>query len=674
MKSIATLAALAAFLLSACGAEQEACTVAEENGVRTMRCPDGTSAEIPGPVAGGGCTVEENGDGTRTVRCADGTETVIEDGAPGNDGKDGTDGTDGRPGRDGTDGTNGRPGTDGTDGIDGEDGAEALVRTEPEPAGSTCPTGGTRIIAGVDRDRDGVLDPEEETDRTVICNGRNGTDGTNGSDGQDGEDGQDGQDGSDGSDGATALVDMVDEPAGANCGFGGIKIVAGLDLDADGVLSANEVTSTRFVCNAPTWTFGLRYDAEWDAMGAGVANLVGFRAQIVGAYDPFARLRWRVRFTDATGAPVAGIALATGADPIEWRSWTEESFSDAQGEVILGGSGFEAGAAGLLAAGGAHVQWRITPPAAGTINATVELLSLGNTVVGSGTAEVQVAPVLTGITLWGFGEHPATVRNLAVINSRVAPTVDPDELVSWRYTVLDGAGAPVQGVAFHYDLDAVDGFDHAHWTDALVTDASGVAVRSPAGIAARELQLFRGANFPVSFALTPGTYTLQVELLEVAGGTVLATDTETLTVAHLPALANFLHFDAVQADARSFVAIQARHATTATPTETVQWRVTLSSVGATANTPIDGEELFVGDAADHLYHAWWTDSVTTDASGMALVGDPFPAVEAMGLEGVILPFSLRLPTGSYELRLQLVETAGGTAVWDHVTTFTVPVP
>ena len=58
MRSIACIAAAAAFLLSACGGEQEACTVEDVNGVPTIRCPDGTSATFePGDGAPGGCTL-----------------------------------------------------------------------------------------------------------------------------------------------------------------------------------------------------------------------------------------------------------------------------------------------------------------------------------------------------------------------------------------------------------------------------------------------------------------------------------------------------------------------------------------------------------------------------------------------------------------------------------------
>lgn len=71
-----------------------------------------------------------------------------------------------------------------------------------------------------------------------------------GSDGRDGKDGTSGSNGTNGSDGLGALVVTSTEAAGANCAYGGTKIETGQDADADGVLDAAEVSSTRYVCSA----------------------------------------------------------------------------------------------------------------------------------------------------------------------------------------------------------------------------------------------------------------------------------------------------------------------------------------------------------------------------------------------------------------------------------------
>jgi hypothetical protein len=43
---------------------------------------------------------------------------------------------------------------------------------------------------------------------------------------------------------------MTDEPVGANCVFGGVKIETGLDIDDDSKLSESEVVTTKYVCRA----------------------------------------------------------------------------------------------------------------------------------------------------------------------------------------------------------------------------------------------------------------------------------------------------------------------------------------------------------------------------------------------------------------------------------------
>lgn len=111
----------------------------------------------------------------------------------------------------------------GVDGQDGADGANALTRTETVPAGSTCPAGGVRMFSGTDDDGDGVLDPAEEDNSSVICDGQGGA--------------------------VSALIETKSIPAGSTCPAGGTRIVFGLDADGDGVLDPAEVSGSSAVCN-----------------------------------------------------------------------------------------------------------------------------------------------------------------------------------------------------------------------------------------------------------------------------------------------------------------------------------------------------------------------------------------------------------------------------------------
>lgn len=52
-------------------------------------------------------------------------------------------------------------------------------------------------------------------------------------------------------DGFTSLIQMVDEPPGANCQAGGVAIHSGLDANRNGVLDTGEIAVTKYVCNGP---------------------------------------------------------------------------------------------------------------------------------------------------------------------------------------------------------------------------------------------------------------------------------------------------------------------------------------------------------------------------------------------------------------------------------------
>ncbi len=71
-------------------------------------------------------------------------------------------------------GDDGRDGNDGTAGQDGAAGANGLVAQTTVPAGDlNCPNGGVRIDSGTDLDGDGMLDTDEITDTSYVCNNAN---------------------------------------------------------------------------------------------------------------------------------------------------------------------------------------------------------------------------------------------------------------------------------------------------------------------------------------------------------------------------------------------------------------------------------------------------------------------------------------------------------------------
>ncbi len=139
--------------------------------------------------------------------------------------------------------------SDGDDGLDGLDGFNALVAMSPEPAGTHCSTGGLRVDSGIDANGDDTLDVEEIRTTRYVC---------------------DGDEGVTGADGVAALVAMTDEPVGANCANGGVRVDSGLDANTNGVLDAVEITSSEYVCDGPAGAAGLEALVILSEEGPGV--------------------------------------------------------------------------------------------------------------------------------------------------------------------------------------------------------------------------------------------------------------------------------------------------------------------------------------------------------------------------------------------------------------------
>ena len=119
-------------------------------------------------------------------------------------------------------GSSGDPRRDTSDG----GGLTLLVRQAREAPGQTCPYGGTIVSAGLDTDRDGVLDAEEVAKTEAVCDPAPGTP-------------------------PAVLTRTAAEPSGSNCATGGTRIDAGRDLNGDGILADSEVERTAYACVEP---------------------------------------------------------------------------------------------------------------------------------------------------------------------------------------------------------------------------------------------------------------------------------------------------------------------------------------------------------------------------------------------------------------------------------------
>ncbi|MGF1511825.1 MAG: bifunctional metallophosphatase/5'-nucleotidase [Myxococcota bacterium] len=114
-------------------------------------------------------------------------------------------------------------------------------------------------------------------------------DGEDGAPGMDGMAGAEGPAGDNGSDGLTSLVTQTPIEAGDDCATGGVRVDSGLDTNGDGVLDANEITSTNFVCNGTgaeageAFTLQLLHFADVDGNEAiALDNIDAFSALVDG--------------------------------------------------------------------------------------------------------------------------------------------------------------------------------------------------------------------------------------------------------------------------------------------------------------------------------------------------------------------------------------------------------
>lgn len=132
----------------------------------------------------------------------------------------------------------------GAAGTIGAVGTMTLLRVGPELAGTFCIQGGSKLEAGLDVNRSGILESNEVTTTSYVCNGAIGAAGATGATGPAGATGVAG------SNGLNALVEVASEVAGSNCTYGGRKFSSGLDRNGNGSL-ADETSgiSVSYVCN-----------------------------------------------------------------------------------------------------------------------------------------------------------------------------------------------------------------------------------------------------------------------------------------------------------------------------------------------------------------------------------------------------------------------------------------
>ena len=113
-------------------------------------------------------------------------------------------------------------GCEGDEGPIGPSGLNSLIKVSSEDPGATCVNGGIKIMTGLDANNNSLLDTDEITNTSYVCNGLEGK---------------------------QSVVDVTEEMPGDNCKYGGVMITTGTDANDNGVLDATEIEVTRYVCN-----------------------------------------------------------------------------------------------------------------------------------------------------------------------------------------------------------------------------------------------------------------------------------------------------------------------------------------------------------------------------------------------------------------------------------------
>jgi hypothetical protein len=119
-----------------------------------------------------------------------------------------------------------------------------LTRELPEPSSETCPAGGTRVEAGRDDDRDGLLSEAEVETTALVC-------------------------------GDQVLVRRDEVGWAPECAAGGTRVRSGADANGDGVLDDAEVASTVYVCSETVADFVVETQDDLDYLRDNVSFIRG---------------------------------------------------------------------------------------------------------------------------------------------------------------------------------------------------------------------------------------------------------------------------------------------------------------------------------------------------------------------------------------------------------------
>lgn len=143
-----------------------------------------------------------------------------------------------------------------------------------------------------------------------------------------------GEKGDPGDPGLTALVATSEEPAGANCEFGGTRIDTGVDTNANNVLDANEVQNTTYVCNASAPAGDTLYGSVTIENSRQLREYLSYK-HITGTLTVRAEIGETIEFP---ALETVGELLVQGGDPELQTSVSFPRLMRVRTRVIVGGA------------------------------------------------------------------------------------------------------------------------------------------------------------------------------------------------------------------------------------------------------------------------------------------------------------------------------------------------
>lgn len=244
------------------------------------------------------------------------------------------------------------------DGSENRDTVNPLVEIEEIAAGDECQHGGSLIINGVDKDKDGKLSESEILSTQAICKNAPGSGGGGGG----------------ASDGSPLIQTQTLDAGDENCPHGGQLVIAGLDADEDGNLSGDEIKSTSVFCTEVGACVGVpplelvSAEIEQDHFGQHeIGQTYEIRVELNQAID-----KSRVRIQDAAGSLGDGALdyeVDEDNDHIAILSWTPDEIGNFPIlAMIEDGCSLAANHSQLPYVDEPRVQVRVTSEVRGLIN------------------------------------------------------------------------------------------------------------------------------------------------------------------------------------------------------------------------------------------------------------------------------------------------------------------